>query len=113
MRTLATNGTVSTQAKLFRGLADPSRLAILVSLKAGPRNVGQVVRATGQSQPNVSQHLNCLRCCGLVVSERRGRFVYYRLASPRLLRLLALADGVLDEVKELIDACENYNGRLS
>jgi len=113
MRALAPNGVASTQAKLFRGLADPSRLSILIALKAGPRNVGQLVRTTGQSQPNVSQHLNCLRCCGLVVSERKGRFVYYRLASPRLLRLLALADGVLDEVKDLIDACENYNGRMS
>ena len=62
-------------AKLFRGFADPSRLAILQALRDGPRSVGQLVATTGLSQPNVSNHLACLRDCGLVASERVGRRV--------------------------------------
>ncbi|MBI2544891.1 MAG: winged helix-turn-helix transcriptional regulator [Candidatus Rokubacteria bacterium] len=60
------------QAKLFRGLADPSRLAVLEALRDGPRCVSEVVAATGLSQPNASAHLACLEDCGLVIRDRRG-----------------------------------------
>lgn len=78
------------------------------ALLDGPKSVGELVLETGLSQPGVSQHLNCLRCCGLVLSRRQGRRVYYRIASPRMLRLLRHADGVLEEVAERIRACEKY-----
>lgn len=51
-----------TKAKLFRGLGDPSRLAIVQALSEGTRTVGEIVRATGLSQPLVSMHLACMRC---------------------------------------------------
>ena len=51
------------KAKLFRGLGDRSRLAILEAILDGPRNVGQIVAETGLSQPNASMHLECLYCC--------------------------------------------------
>ena len=79
-----TPGTVADRAKLFRGLADPSRLAILEALRPGPLSVGQIVAATGLSQPNASNHLRCLSECGLVAGEARGRFVDYRLADLRI-----------------------------
>lgn len=99
---------VARQAKLFRGLADPSRLAILDALRGGAMSVGGIVTATGLSQSNVSNHLRCLSECGLVEGEPRGRFVHYRLADPRVDELLALAGRLLDSTGERIDACENY-----
>jgi len=57
------------KAKLFRGLGDPSRLGILETLRTGSMSVGQLVLATGLSQPNVSNHLARLHGCGLVVRE--------------------------------------------
>src|SRR5688500_6382772 len=86
------------QAKLFRGCADPSRLAILEALREGPLHVGAIVAATGLSQPNVSNHLRCLSECGLVSAEQRGRFVHYRLGDGRIAELLRLADELLAEV---------------
>jgi len=89
---------LALKAKFFRGLAEPSRLAILEALLHGPRTVSEIVAATGLSQPNASAHLSCLRDCGLVIREARGRHAYYRLADERAARLLRLADELLAEV---------------
>lgn len=99
---------VELQAKLFRGFADRSRLAILQALVPGPRNVTQIVEVTGFSQPNVSNHLACLRDCGLVVGQQEGRFTTYRIADARVVRILALARDVLSDVQEEIAACLRY-----
>lgn len=96
------------QAKLFRGLGDPSRLAILVTLREGPLHVGAIVARTGLSQPNVSNHLRCMSACGLVRAEQRGRFVHYRLSDGRIAELLQLADELLADVACGIGPCGNY-----
>ena len=93
------------KARFFRGLADPSRLAILEALRDGPLHVGALVERTGLSQPNVSMHLSCLWGCGLVTKAPRGRFVYYRIESPHVDRLLAQAERVLARVGEHIFRC--------
>ena len=100
--------TSDLKAKLFRGLADPTRLSILEALREGPRAVGEVVEVTGLGQSNVSNHLACLRDCGLVVSEKRGRFVHYRLSDPRVADLLSLAEQLLAEVAQGVYACTRY-----
>src|SRR5687768_9869723 len=96
------------KTKLFRGLADPSRLAILEMLRAGPKNVSEIVAGTRLSQSNASMHLDCLWCCGLVNREVRGKFRYYRIASRRFLRILAAADGALEEVSDRLEECGRY-----
>lgn len=104
----ATRDSLRLKTKLFRGLADPSRLAILELLRKGPRNVSEIVEGTGLSQSNASMHLDCLWCCGLVNREVRGRFRVYRIASKSFLRILAAADGALEEVSDRIDECGRY-----
>lgn len=99
---------VTLRAKLFRGLADPSRLGVLEALRDGPRPVGEIVARTGLSQPNVSMHLACLAECGLVRWERRGKFVDYGIADKRVIRLLDQAEDLLLEVGSLIEACPRY-----
>lgn len=99
---------LSLKAKLFRGLADPSRLAILEALREGERTVSEIVAATGLTQPNASGHLACLRDCGLVTSRQEGRFVYYSLADPRIEHLLRSAEGILADVAAEIYACTRY-----
>lgn len=104
-----TNATaLALKAKLFRGLADSSRLAILEALRAGPLNVGEVVEATGLPQPNASNHLGCLLDCGLVEREQRGRYVYYSLGDDRVDELLRLADELLAEVARGVYQCTRY-----
>ena len=98
------------KAKLFRGLADSSRLAVLEALRAGPRCVTEVVAATRLSQPNTSAHLACLGNCGLVTRERRGKFVYYGIADMRVVQMLEDAAGMLDEIGPRVSRCARYEG---
>ena len=104
----ATDQALTLKAKLFRGLADPSRLAIVEALRASPRSVGEIVVATGLSQSNVSNHLACLHDCGLLSREQRGRFVYYRLSDARIAALLGTAEEVLGAVAAGVYACTRY-----
>ena len=100
---------VDLRAKLFRGLADPSRLSILEALRAGPLSVGEIVTATGLSQPNASNHLRCLSECGLVASDQSGRFVHYRLSDPSIDQLLVLAGELLSEAAQRVRHCPKYD----
>ncbi len=99
---------VALKAKLFRGLADPSRLSILEYVRAGPRTVSEIVGATRLGQSNVSNHLGCLRDCGLVVAEHHGRFTRYRLSDRRVAALLRLADELLADVARGVYECTRY-----
>lgn len=99
---------VQLKAKLFRGFADPSRLSILQALRGKPQTVGKIAGLTGLSQPNVSNHLACLRDCGLVTATPRGRFVVYALSDPRVEQLLQLADELLADVAKGVFQCTRY-----
>lgn len=104
---VAEQTTLALRAKFFRGLADPSRLALLEALLDGEKTVGELVAATGLSQSNASGHLACLRDCGLVESRQEWRHIYYRLADERLESLLRLGDGILATRAQRIAACVN------
>lgn len=97
------------KAKLFRGFADPSRLSILEALRGGPQTVSQIVDTTALSQSNVSNHLSCLRGCGLVISEQAGRYVHYRLSDPRVEVFMQLAEELLADVARGVYECTRYD----
>lgn len=76
-------------------LADPTRQRILVELANGPCYPTELADGFGTTRANLSNHLSCLRQCGLVTATAEGRRVRYDLADPRLadaLRLLATLD---------------------
>src|SRR3972149_1235481 len=101
--------SIDLQAKLFRGFGDPSRLSILDALRGGPLTVGEIAEAPGLSQSNASNHLGCLRDCGLVVAEQEGRYVTYHLSDDRVGELLALAESLLADVARGGCGCTRYN----
>ncbi len=104
-----TKNSTTLKAKLFRGFSDTSRLMILETLQAGPLMVGDIVKATGLSQSNISNHLGCLRDCGLVSVDQQGRFSFYRLSDERVAALLNLAGELLDEVAKGVYECTRYS----
>jgi DNA-binding transcriptional ArsR family regulator len=106
---LTTAPAIELQAKLFRGFSDPSRLSILNQLRGGALTVTEIVERTGLTQPNTSNHLGCLRECGLVVAEHQGRYVSYQLSDTRVSKLLELADELLADVARGVYECINYN----
>jgi len=107
----AQKNATALKAKLFRGLADPSRLSIMEALRRAPLTVGEIATAASLSQPNTSNHLGCLRDCGLVTAEQDGRYVRYQLSDPRVEALLRLADEVLADVAKGVYECTRYGVR--
>jgi DNA-binding transcriptional ArsR family regulator len=101
--------SIELKAKLFRGFGDPSRLVILDALRSSPLTVGEIVKATGLSQSNVSNHLGCLRDCGLVVAEQNWRYMIYKLSDERVGDLLSLAEALLSEVAQRVYECTRYD----
>ena len=80
-------------AGVMQALATPSRLLILDRLRRGPSSVGDLSRAVSMEQSAVSHQLRILRPLGLVVSERRGRQIFYDLHDPHVGDLLQEAIG--------------------
>jgi DNA-binding transcriptional ArsR family regulator len=78
---------VPVVAARFRALGEPGRLELLQHLLEGERSVGELVEATGRSQPNVSQHLAQLLKAGLVEARREGSRVFYKVVDPYLTRI--------------------------
>ena len=107
MPLIATN-PATVAAKLFRGFADPTRVAILQALLDGERRVADLVEQVGSSQSNVSGHLACLKDCGLVL-DRPGerRQVFYRLSGPEVIDLLRAAERLLAANGDAIELCRN------
>ena len=101
-----TGVSVELRARFFRGLGNPTRLALLDALRAGERCVNELVLATGLGQSSVSGHLASLRACGLVEAREEWRHTYYRLAGPHVAHLLAETDLVLAVVAGRVAACE-------
>ena len=92
-------------ARFFRVLGDPTRLLILQLLEERDRTVGELVGEVAQPQPRVSTHLACLRHCGFVDTERRGKEVVYRLALRGLNQIVDEADVALEPIAERLATC--------
>ncbi len=76
-------------SRFGKALADPARCAILVCLLDGPHYPSDLAAHLGCTKANVSNHLTCLRGCGLVTAIPEGRRVRYELADARLAHALA------------------------
>jgi len=91
------NDLCSEIERFGKGISSTSRFRILQELFKGPRTVGELVEATKQSQPCVSQHLKTLKLSGLVTDERRGKEVYYTVDAAYVLGILKKLSGQVDK----------------
>lgn len=69
-------------------MADTTRSRILLRLLERPSYPAQLARDLELTRPNVSNHLTCLRDCGIVVAEPEGRQMRYEIADPHLVQAL-------------------------
>ncbi|KQP96177.1 MULTISPECIES: Cd(II)/Pb(II)-sensing metalloregulatory transcriptional regulator CmtR [unclassified Rathayibacter] len=82
--------------RLGRAMADPTRSRILLSLIEQPGHPGELAEALGLTRSNVSNHLTCLRGCGIVAAIPEGRSTRYEIADPHLSKaLMVMLDVVL------------------
>jgi len=87
---------VDVMNRLGRAMADPTRSRILLRLLEAPAYPADLARDLDLTRSNVSNHLACLRGCGIVEASPEGRQTRYEIADPHLARALgALVDVVL------------------
>jgi rhodanese-related sulfurtransferase/DNA-binding transcriptional ArsR family regulator len=95
-------------ARVASALANPHRLELLDLLVQAPRTVEELAREAHMSIANTSQHLQRLKQAHLVLDEREGLYIRYRLADPAIARLWLELRGVaeqqLAEVERTLDA---------
>ncbi|WP_101652785.1 Cd(II)/Pb(II)-sensing metalloregulatory transcriptional regulator CmtR [Brevibacterium ihuae] len=111
---------VDVMNRLGRAMADSTRSRILLSLLERPGYPAELARELGLSRTNVSNHLACLRDCGIVVAEAEGRRTRYEIVDAHLARALtALLETTLavDESAVCLDpqcpgqGCCNMEGK--
>ena len=90
--------------RVGRALSDDTRAHILLLIADDPGYPGELAARLGTTRANVSNHLTCLRGCGLVRAVREGRNVRYELTDPRLARLLRDLSHVA--IAEHCDTCD-------
>ena len=107
--------SLKSAAKVLKAAGHPARLAIIETLLAGARTVGDVQSALGLSQPNLSQHLALLKRVGLIQSYASGPLRCYYLLRPTLAQdLLSLsrkAHKAVDVPKERVVSQATTSGR--
>jgi ArsR family transcriptional regulator len=94
--TRARSTNLDPDVRLLAALADPTRLAIVRQLASGPETCAcDFTSCCDVGQPTVSHHLRVLREAGVVASERRGQWIFYRLEPSAAERLGVLARGLV------------------
>lgn len=73
---------------LLKIMANEDRLLILCELSQGSRNVGELEALLNIHQPTLSQQLTVLREDNLVTTERKGKYIFYSLASPQAMKIM-------------------------
>ena len=98
------DGLRQFKAEFFKALAHPLRIRILEMLRQGPMSVGQLQAAIGVPASSISQQLAVLRGRTIVVTERRGTTVIYRVRDAELFELLDVARRLFNaHLEDVID----------
>jgi rhodanese-related sulfurtransferase/DNA-binding HxlR family transcriptional regulator len=94
-------------ARVAKAIANSHRLELVDLLAQGERNVEDLVKETGLSVANASQHLQALREAHLVTARKEGLRVYYRLSDPAVYQLVQvireIAERQLAEVERIVN----------
>ena len=85
------------RATVMKALAHPSRLFIVDELSRGERCVCELAEMVGADVSTVSKHLTVLKEAGLVLDDRRGQQVFYRLRVPCILNFFGCGEAVIEE----------------
>ncbi|MHC1740593.1 MAG: ArsR/SmtB family transcription factor [Anaerolineaceae bacterium] len=85
------------QAELCNSMSHPTRIQILHILFDSPKNVGEIASITGLGQSTISRHLSILKRNNLVIAQRHGQEIIYRVANPKIIEVCILMRGVISE----------------
>ncbi len=75
-------------AAILKAIAHPQRLMLLCHLTNGEKTVGELEKLCGGSQSSISQFLKLMKLEDMLISEKRGLFVYYKIHDPNVKKLI-------------------------
>jgi DNA-binding transcriptional ArsR family regulator len=102
------NIDLNMKVKLIHGFSNKTRIQILESIKNQEKTVSQIIEEVNGNQSNISQHLACLKGCGIIVGRNEGKYCYYSLRNQHIRDLLMMFDVVLEDVENDVACCENH-----
>jgi DNA-binding transcriptional ArsR family regulator len=88
---------MAIQAQLCQAMGNTTRLKIVHNLREGKKNASELSTLTGSSQGMIYRHLGILRQAGIIVAERHGSHIVYRIANPKVMTVCDLMREVLAE----------------
>jgi len=93
-------------AEMCKVFSNPTRLEILNLLRDKEMSVTELIERTKLSQANISQHLSIMKSKDIVISNRKGKKVYYKLTNPKIIKAFDIIRNVLAEKL-------NKNGKMA
>ena len=91
------NEIYKIHAEMCKVFSNPTRLEILNLLSDKEMSVTELIKKTKLSQANISQHLSIMKSKGIVISDRKGKNIYYRLTNPKIIKAFDIIREVLRE----------------
>ncbi|MGG1575047.1 ArsR/SmtB family transcription factor [Fictibacillus sp. NRS-1165] len=99
---------LDTKVKFLRGFADKTRIQILETLMDQEKTVSQIVEDINGNQSNISQHLACLKGCGIISGRQQGRYCYYSIRNEQIRELLTMFNVLLADVQNDVASCDSH-----
>jgi len=87
---------LNARVKVLKAMAHPSRLFIIEELEKGERCVCKLTEMIGADISTISKHLSLLKQAGIVIDEKRGNQVFYRLRVPCIISFFGCVEKVLE-----------------
>src|SRR3989344_8197410 len=84
-------------AEMCKVFSNPTRLEILNLLRDKEMSVTELIKKTELNQANISQHLSIMKSKGIVISNRKGKNIYYKLTNPKTIKAFDIIKEVLAE----------------
>lgn len=87
---------LEARARVLKAMAHPTRLFIIEELEKAERCVCELTEMIGADVSTVSKHLSVLKQAGIVLDDKRGNQVFYRLRVPCILNFFGCVESVLE-----------------
>ena len=91
------NELYKIHAEMCKVFSNSTRLEILNLLRDKQLSVTELIEKTKLSQVNISQHLSIMKSKGIVISDRKGKNIYYKLTTPKIIKAFDIIRDVLAE----------------
>ena len=99
------NNLYEMHAEMCKVFSNPTRLEILNLLRDKEMSVTELIEKTKLSQANISQHLSIMKSKGTVISDRKGKNIYYKLTNSKIIK-------AFDIIKEVLTERLKKNGKI-